>query len=59
MVGQFTLFPVYLTAFFSYMGALEGLPPRQCLEKVQAAFMPTYSAGSMYWPGGCSAGCGV
>ena len=39
--GQFTIFPVYLGAFYCYMGLLEGLQPRQAVQKVQQAFLPT------------------
>lgn len=50
VVGQVTLFPTYLAAFYMYMGALEGRPPQQWLDKIQASFAPSYITGSCYWP---------
>lgn len=39
--GNFTIFPLYLGSFFLYMGLLEGLPPRQAVQKLRQAFVPT------------------
>ncbi|KAL4857384.1 PXMP2/4 family protein 4 [Chlorella vulgaris] len=50
LTGQVTVFPVYLASFFVLMGTLEGLQPQQCAAKVQAALVPTWVAGSAFWP---------
>lgn len=49
LFGQVTIFPVYVTAFNLYMGSLEGKSPRQCLKKLQDAFVPIFVAGSFFW----------
>lgn len=48
--GQATLFPLYTSLFFTYMGLLEGLTPAQCVAKVRQAFPPTFVTGSVFWP---------
>lgn len=49
-VGQVTLFPVYVAAFFTYMGVLEGKTLPQCVEKVQSSMLPTMVTGTIFWP---------
>ena len=48
--GQLTLFPVYVGAFFTYMGVLEGLSWRQCKEKLRSAAPATLLNGTVFWP---------
>lgn len=50
LLGQATVFPVYVAAFFTYTGLLEGKRLPQAVEKVQNKFWPTYCAGSIFWP---------
>ncbi|KAH7624485.1 putative PXMP2/4 family protein 4 [Nannochloris sp. 'desiccata'] len=49
-ISQVTFFPVYSTAFFTYVGLLEGLSLQQCKEKVIAAVPPTILTGTAFWP---------
>eukprot|EP01023_Acetabularia_acetabulum_P019280 TRINITY_DN19801_c0_g2_i1.p3 TRINITY_DN19801_c0_g2~~TRINITY_DN19801_c0_g2_i1.p3 ORF type:complete len:210 (-),score=9.08 TRINITY_DN19801_c0_g2_i1:522-1061(-) len=49
-VGQFTLFPSYVSAFFLYMGLLEQQTLQQSCEKVKSAFLPTMYTGTVFWP---------
>eukprot|EP00899_Mesostigma_viride_P016080 jgi/Mesvir1/24473/Mv21833-RA.1 len=50
LVGQVTMFPVYLALFFPYMGWLEGANAHTCLEKVKAGWPAAYTAGWIFWP---------
>lgn len=50
LVGQVTLFPVYVVSFFYYMGALEGLNHAERIEKVRRAAPPTLISGTVFWP---------
>eukprot|EP00803_Ostreobium_quekettii_P001501 evm.model.scf_686.1 EVM.evm.TU.scf_686.1 scf_686:21821-24316(-) len=49
-VVQMTIFPMYVSAFFWYMGMLEGRGLAGAAEKVQQGFWPTVIPGSLYWP---------
>ena len=49
-LGQVSVFPVYVAAFFTYTGLLEGKELPQVVEKMQDKFWPTYVAGSVFWP---------
>lgn len=49
-IGQVTLFPVYLTAMFFYLGKLEGLSTSDCIDKVKQGLPTTILAGSLLWP---------
>lgn len=49
-LGQITLFPVYLSMFFCYMGLLEGKGLEGGMEKLKASFSKTYASGSIFWP---------
>jgi hypothetical protein len=48
-VGQLMLFPTYVTAFFLAMGLLEGRGLAGGCDKLQAAFLPTITSGSVFW----------
>lgn len=48
-MGQLTVFPVYLSSVFCYLGLLEGLSPAQAAQKVQQTFLPTYKTGWGFW----------
>lgn len=48
-VGQVTLFPAYLSAFYLYMGVLEGLSPAQAVQKLRQAFVPTCECARCCW----------
>lgn len=50
LTGQFTLFPAYTAAFFTYMGLLEGLSLPECGEKVKKTVPATFVTGSVFWP---------
>lgn len=50
VLGQATVFPLYITAFFTYAGILEGKKIPQAIEKMQDKFWRTYVAGSVFWP---------
>ena len=47
--GNVTIFPVYVTGFFAYMGALEGLDAKGIGHKLQNSFVPTYKSGFTFW----------
>lgn len=49
-VGQVTIFPFYVTSFFTYMGLLESLSLSECAEKVKKATPQTFAAGCAFWP---------
>lgn len=49
-LGQLTFFPVYLTAFYMYMGTLEGKTPSQSFKRFLEVIGPTYATGSIFWP---------
>ena len=49
-MGQVTLFPVYLAAFFVYMGLLEGRSLQHSCERLSASFPATYATGTVFWP---------
>mmetsp|Transcript_4461 Transcript_4461/g.7440 ORF Transcript_4461/g.7440 Transcript_4461/m.7440 type:complete len:188 (+) Transcript_4461:188-751(+) len=49
-LGQVTLFPTYLTAFFMYMSALEGTGFEGGRKKIQDNFVAMYTSGSVFWP---------
>lgn len=48
-LGQVTVFPVYVAAFFTYMGLLEGLSLEECKQKVLKAAPPTLVSGTGFW----------
>lgn len=50
VLGQATVFPLYITAFFTYTGLLEGKTLPQSVTKLQDKFWPTYVTGSVFWP---------
>eukprot|EP00270_Netrium_digitus_P019080 TRINITY_DN741_c0_g1_i1.p1 TRINITY_DN741_c0_g1~~TRINITY_DN741_c0_g1_i1.p1 ORF type:complete len:216 (+),score=36.27 TRINITY_DN741_c0_g1_i1:111-758(+) len=50
LIGQFTLFPTYVTSFFLYMGLLEGRSGAALLDKVKAGFSAAFGAGCIFWP---------
>lgn len=50
VLGQATVFPVYISIFFTYAGLLEGRGLPKSFEKMQDKFWPTYVAGSVFWP---------
>lgn len=45
-----TIFPAYVTLFYSYMRCLEGGTPAQAIERVREKFWPTVVAGTFFWP---------
>ncbi|GAB4813575.1 hypothetical protein N2152v2_000621, partial [Parachlorella kessleri] len=49
-LGQVTLFPVYSATFFTYMGLLEGLSPRQLSVKLRQSLPPALATGTVFWP---------
>ncbi|GAQ78838.1 Mpv17-like protein [Klebsormidium nitens] len=49
-LGQAVVFPVYLGAFFTYMGKLEGKTWQECKVKLEQGFLPTYTSGCVFWP---------
>ncbi|GLC52047.1 hypothetical protein PLESTB_000576600 [Pleodorina starrii] len=50
-LGQVTLFPTYVAAFFTYMTLLEtGGNVAAVGDKLRGAFVQTYIAGSVFWP---------
>lgn len=46
-VGQLTLFPAYTSAFFLYMGSLEGLALTASAAKLAAAFPTAALTGTL------------
>lgn len=48
--GQFVVFPPYLTALFTYMGAMEGLKRDEILIKVQDRVPKAFVGGCIFWP---------
>ena len=48
LIGQVTVFPVYLVSFFTYMGFLEGLNVRECSEKVRRVVPSTFLYGTSW-----------
>jgi protein Mpv17 len=50
VIGHLTFFPLFSTAFFTYMGLLEGLTLRECKERVEHTLPPTIVAGTAFWP---------
>jgi len=46
--GNLTVFPVYLAAFYLYMGLLEGKRGHELLQKY-SAFVPSYTMGWAFW----------
>ncbi|PNG99105.1 PXMP2/4 family protein 4, partial [Tetrabaena socialis] len=51
-LGQLTLFPVYLVAFFTAITLMEcrGVEAEAVAAKLRSSFMPAYAAGSVFWP---------
>lgn len=49
-MGQMTMFPIYTVAFNMYTGVLEGRSVPQAVEKTRQNFLPTFVAGSVFWP---------
>jgi protein Mpv17 len=49
-ISQVTFFPMFSTAFFAYMGLLEGLSLNECKEKVVKVLPPTMITGTAFWP---------
>ena len=47
-VGNLTVFPVYLAAFYLYMGLLEGKRGDELKQKF-SAFIPSYAIGWAFW----------
>ncbi|CAD7704197.1 unnamed protein product [Ostreobium quekettii] len=50
VVGQVTIFPLYVSAFYWYMGLLEGQDMAGAMERVRRAFWPTMVTGTAFWP---------
>lgn len=50
VLGQITVFPVYVATFFAYSGLLEGKSLGQAIAKTKEKFVPTFVAGSVFWP---------
>ena len=49
-MGQVTVFPAYLAAFFTYSCLLEGSSLNEAIRHARAAFPSTYQAGWVFWP---------
>lgn len=49
LLGHFTLFPVGILAFYTYIGLLEGLTPAECFHKVTSTAPSTFVTGSAFW----------
>jgi hypothetical protein len=49
IAGNLSIFPVYVSTFYFYMGMLEGLSPREAVSKVQRCFWPSFSTGFLFW----------
>ncbi len=49
-IGHVTFFPMFNTAFFTYMGLLEGLTLEECKDKVIKVVPPTIAVGTAFWP---------
>lgn len=49
-IGQVTMFPAYTAAFYMYTGLLEGRTVIQAVDKTKEKFLPTFVAGSVFWP---------
>lgn len=50
LIGQVSVFPVYVAVFFTYIGLLEGKSFSQCAEKTYQLLPGTFLNGSIYWP---------
>lgn len=50
ITGQLSVFPVYVVAFFTYIGLLEGKSLPQCVEKLHQSVPRTLVNGSIFWP---------
>mmetsp|Transcript_18058 Transcript_18058/g.45725 ORF Transcript_18058/g.45725 Transcript_18058/m.45725 type:complete len:208 (+) Transcript_18058:194-817(+) len=49
LTGNLTIFPAYITAFYAYMGLLEGRRPGEVADKVRRSFWPSFSTGFLFW----------
>ena len=49
-LGQVTIFPTYIIAFFSYVSLLEGKTMKQAVQKVRDKFWPAIATGTVFWP---------
>jgi protein Mpv17 len=50
LAGQLTLFPVYLGSALLALSLLEGKAVDRSVAAMQQTFVPTYLAGSVFWP---------
>jgi protein Mpv17 len=48
--GQVTIFPVYVSAFYTYMGLLEGRSLSESVRRMGERFIPTMITGAVFWP---------
>lgn len=47
---QFLMLPPYLVVFFSFMGAMEGMPSEDIKLKIQDKWPESYLFGCVFWP---------